>query len=249
MEKFFRPVRKDREISTIGGGVFQISNEDLITSHLDNLSSTNSESIWTETQIKGINPIVIYICTFYRPPKDTQGFQLDELDQSLSKLGNKINTQNIIIMGDFNLPNIVWGKNAITPNSGYSSIAASKLLTIMEEHGLTQHINVPTHTQGNSNNILDLVLTNRPHFVTSSRQNLPWFTKNLTKLCKRKLRLYNKAKKTRNQDDWQEFCDIRKNVHKQLRSARVSHISQFLTTSIKVHMEKLTGCKFQSVVY
>ena len=43
---------------------------------------------------------------------------------------SKINTQNIIIMGDFNLPNIDWGKNAITPNSGYSSIAASKLLTI-----------------------------------------------------------------------------------------------------------------------
>ena len=65
-------------------------------------------------------------------------------------------------MGDFNIPNIDWEKNAIRPNSGYSSIAASKLLTIMEEHGLTQHVNLPTHTQGNSNNILDLVLTNRP---------------------------------------------------------------------------------------
>ena len=157
----------------------------------------------------------------------------------------------------------------------------------MEEHGLTQHVNVPTHTQGNSNNILDIVLTNRPdlikklsvvdgvadhntilidinitpkrkwrpkrnifirnkadnagilkhlatfkdeyfmlndnttvndkwnivtsevtniintyvlHFFTSSRHNLPWFTKNLKKLCKRKQRLYNKSKKTRNQD-------------------------------------------------
>ena len=71
-----------------------------------------------------------------------------------------------------------------------------------------------------------------PHFFTSSIHNLPWFTKNVKKLCKRKQRLYNKAKKTRNQDDWQEFCDIRKNVHQQLSSARVSHISQFLTTSI-----------------
>ena len=44
--------------------------------------------------------------------------------------------------------------------------------------------------------------------------------------------MYNKAKKTRNQDDWQEFCDIRKTVHKELRAAIVSHISQFLTTSI-----------------
>ena len=103
----FNVFRKYRDTSTIGGGVFQISNEDIITSQLDNLSSSKSESIWTETQIKGIIPIVLG--TFYCPPKDTQGFQLDELAQTLSKLGNKINTQNIIIIGDFNLPNIDWG--------------------------------------------------------------------------------------------------------------------------------------------
>ena len=239
------------------------------------------------------------ICTFYRPPKDAQGFQLDELDQALSKLGNKINTQNVIIMGDFNLPNIDWGNHAIKPNSGYSTIAANKLLTIMEEHGLTQHVRIPTPTQGNSSNILDLVLTNRPdlikklsvvdgvadhnsividinilpkrkcrpkrkmflrnkadnasilkhldnfkheysvlndnmsvndrwnivtskvtdiintcvpHCFTSSRHNLPWFTKNLKKLCKRKQRLYNKAKKTRNQDDWKSSAWVRVSI-------------------------------------
>ena len=42
---------------------------------------------------------------------------------------------------------------------------ASKVLTIMEEHGLTQHVNVFTYTQGNSNNILDIVLTNRPDLI------------------------------------------------------------------------------------
>ena len=35
----------------------------------------------------------------------------------------------------------------------------------MEEHGLTQHVNVPTHTKGNSNNILDIVLTNIPDLI------------------------------------------------------------------------------------
>ena len=68
-------------------------------------------------------------------------------------------------MGDFNLPNIDWGNHAIKPNSGYSTIAANKLLTIMEEHGVTQHVRIPTHTQGNSSNILDLVLTNRPDLI------------------------------------------------------------------------------------
>ena len=80
-------------------------------------------------------------------------------------MGNKINRQSIIIMGDFNLPNIDWGNHAIKPNSGYSTIAANKLLTIIEEHGLTQHVRVPTHTQGNSSNSLDIVLTNRPDLI------------------------------------------------------------------------------------
>ncbi len=49
-----------------------------------------------------------------------------------------------------------------------------------------------------------------PHCFTSCKHYLPWFTHNLKQLCKRKHRLYNKAKKTRNQDDWQEYRDIRR---------------------------------------
>ena len=86
-----------KQVLLEGGGVFQISKADLITTHLTNLN-TNSESIWTETEIKGMKPIVI--CTFYRTPHDSQGTQIEELDLSLSKLGNKINTHNVIITGD-----------------------------------------------------------------------------------------------------------------------------------------------------
>ena len=43
----------------------QAPQADLITTHLTNLN-TNSESIWTETEIKGMKPIVI--STFYRAP-------------------------------------------------------------------------------------------------------------------------------------------------------------------------------------
>ena len=72
-------VLKDRETSTTGGGgVFQIFKADLITTHLTNLI-INIESIWTETEIKGMKPIVI--CTFYH---DSQGTQIEELDLSLS---------------------------------------------------------------------------------------------------------------------------------------------------------------------
>ncbi|KAK2174199.1 hypothetical protein NP493_818g02043 [Ridgeia piscesae] len=107
----------------------------------------------------------IIICTFYRAPHDSQGTQIEELDLSLSKLGNKINTHNVIITGDFNLPNINWENHHVTPNSGYSTVAANKLLSLVEEHGLIQHVNEPTRKQGNANNILDLVFTNRPGLI------------------------------------------------------------------------------------
>ena len=60
----------------------------------------------------------------------TQGTQFEELDLSLSKLGNKINTHHVIITGDFNLTNINWENHHVTPNSGHSTIAANKLLSL-----------------------------------------------------------------------------------------------------------------------
>ena len=116
-----------KQVLLEGGWVFQISKADLITTHLTNLN-TNSESIWTETEIKGMKPIVI--CTYYRTPHDSQGTQIEELDLSLSKLGNKINTYNVIITGNFNLPNVNWENHHVTSNSGYSTVAANKLLSL-----------------------------------------------------------------------------------------------------------------------
>ena len=54
----------------------------------------------------------------------------------------------------------------------------------------------------------------------------------LKKTCKRKKRLYKKTKRSRNPEDWEEFCNLRKDMHKHLRSHRLSYINQFLTTAI-----------------
>ena len=191
--------------------------------------------------------------------------------------------------------------------------------SLVEEHGLIQHVNEPTRKQGNANNILDLVFTNRPGLIkklnvvdgisdhstviidvnispkrkhrlkrnifisikadhpniqkslddftheyfslnqnmtvndkwnlvstkiinimnqyvprrlTTFRFNLPWFSKDLKNICKRKKRLCKKAKRSRNPEDWQEFCNLRKDMHEHLRSARLSYINQFIITAI-----------------
>ena len=42
-----------------------------------------------------------------------------------------------------------------------TNYSLSLSLSLVEEHGLIQHINEPTRKQGNANNILGLVFTNR----------------------------------------------------------------------------------------
>ena len=80
--------------------------------------------------------------------------------------------------------------------------------------------------------IINIIKHYIPVRLTTSRYNLPWFNKHLKKNCKRKKRLYKKAKISRNPEDWQEFYNIRKDMHKHLRSARLSYINLFLTTAI-----------------
>ena len=52
-------------------------------------------------------------------------------------------------MGDFNLPHIDWSLQRPTPAPG------SKLLQVIADNGLSQHVQEPTR----QNNILNLVIT------------------------------------------------------------------------------------------
>ncbi|XP_030841013.1 uncharacterized protein LOC115923809 [Strongylocentrotus purpuratus] len=154
--------RKDREQLKTGGGVFQAVKGDLITTHCSELNS-DCEILWTETKIKGCRPLLVGV--FYRPPNDSNGEAIDHLAQSFTRLGNKINSHNVILTGDFNLPNISWDDHVVSSRSGYSTRAADTLVTLVEELGLTQHVTQPTRIQGNTENILDLIFSNNPEIV------------------------------------------------------------------------------------
>ena len=52
-----------------------------------------------------------------------------------------------------------------------------------------------------------------PNKLTSSRYNLPWFSRSLRRLPKSKKRAYNKAKKSGKDTDWKKFRSLRKYMH------------------------------------
>jgi len=97
-----------------------------------------------------------YTTCIYRPPS-TNNSVLDQLYGVLYTLTSS--RCNIVLCGDFNVPNIDW--NALCPTS--SSVTATTLCNIASDNYLSQVVLSPIH----GHNILDLVFTNFPSYIQS----------------------------------------------------------------------------------
>ncbi len=149
--------RNDRETS--GGGVFLAFKSNLIAKEEIDLQ-TNCESIWASMHIKG-RP-ALYVGAFYR--KHFGNTTLDqnyikELDTALSKIPPNC---QVLLAGDFNLPDVMWEKNYFPPGGRYPAVS-KQVIDLTQNYNLHQIVTKPTR----ANNILDLVFTNVPTLVQS----------------------------------------------------------------------------------
>lgn len=71
-----------------------------------------------------------------------------------------------------------------------------------------------------------------PWKARTTRHNLPWMTPCLRRQIRRKRRLYNKARKTKNPNDWSAFKSARKKVNQNLKSAHSNYINSTLTEAV-----------------
>ena len=131
--------------------------KDIIVTHRDDLN-TDCEIIWTQCQIQNKRSKSLFFASFYRPNK-TDINSLQELDSSYFRLGDRLNTSNVIVAGDFNAPDLKWNY----PEPTNCSLNSERLLEIIDEHGLTQLVKEPTR----DDNILDLVLTNSVNIINN----------------------------------------------------------------------------------
>ena len=58
-----------------------------------------------------------------------------------------------------------------------------------------------------------------PSKKTSIRQNLPWLNHTLKRMVRKKQRMYNKAKRTHKNEDWDIYNKHKKNTLKALKRA------------------------------
>jgi hypothetical protein len=143
-------LRRDRSDTAngIGGGLLVYSRQEIKILPSDKHQHSKFNQFCTfsvVTQSEKLNVILIY-----RPPSSGQD-NLLELCELMRAAEN-----NTIIIGDFNLPGIDWKNEQARDAKG------KLLLETAVEEGLQQLVDFPTHTKGNT---LDLLLTNCPDKV------------------------------------------------------------------------------------
>jgi exonuclease III len=141
--------RKDR-VNRSGGGVllavkaesFQTVREFPVPADMDRLQlEIVAAELTTESNHK------ILFCSCYKPP-DVNISWSDEFNDFLNNICDQYD--NLLIVGDFNLPNISWDSN----NNAFGANEMS-FVDALHDHYLSQIINIPTR----GSNILDLVIT------------------------------------------------------------------------------------------
>lgn len=161
--------RKDRGSGKRGGGVLLAIKQSLESIRRKDLEC-DTEMIAIE--LKPVNSPKLIVSVFYRPPNNNNSF-ITEFNSFLSKVGNQ---SKVLLLGDFNFPNIKWLENinsSLTPDE----FAFSELL---KDYFLSQvNFNATRISNHLKANILDLIITNEPKCVVNieaSSSQLPFPT-------------------------------------------------------------------------
>ena len=150
--KNYNIFRKDRTEGA--GGVFLCVQKGYSVTE-DPTLSVDAELVWVKIILSNMKQL--YLGSFYRPP-DHRAYPMLELQTSLKKLIDQCSSSpNIILLGDFNFPSIVWsdGQGQVCPSPNYGAEVNNLFLDIVSDTGLEQYVDSPTR-QGKT---LDLVLS------------------------------------------------------------------------------------------
>ena len=148
----FNVFRKDRIEGA--GGVFICIKKSLSVAE-DPTLSVDAELVWIKIILSNMKQL--YLCSFYRPP-DHRSYPILELQTSLNKIVSQTsNSFDIILLGDFNFPSIIWsdGQGQVCSNPNYGIELNNLFLDLVNDIGLKQFVDSPTR-QGKT---LDLVLS------------------------------------------------------------------------------------------
>ena len=76
------------------------------------------------------------------------------------------------------------------------------------------------------------IMKDIPSKLSKSRRDVPWMTTRVKRLCRKKQRIFNKAKRTKKEQHWTQYRQLKKTTEKALKTARWDYINNILQTSL-----------------
>ncbi len=117
------------------------------------------ESVWVNVKI-GNNKKVVLGCVYRSPSSDSENNR--ELETLLRAMSDE-SFEHMIIVGDFNYPNVDWDTCTATDREGSDS---DQFMECLNDCFLVQHVDQPTRFRGSQRpSILDLILTNEENVI------------------------------------------------------------------------------------
>lgn len=126
------------------------------------------EAVVCELQTKEADKL--YICSLYRSPSSDEGNN-NNINELIKWLSNKAKNNSLIIMGDFNYPNINW---ELMSNKTNTIDKEFKFIETVRDSFLYQHVTDPTRGRSTDNpSLLDLVFTDDQNLITEIKHEAP----------------------------------------------------------------------------
>ena len=124
--------------------------------------SPHVEHLWIKVKLQG-GDCLIAGCV-YRSPSANPHLSMEDIN-SLFRRVSESNPSHLLVCGDFNIPAIDWSSQF---SPAPESHIAHKLLALVHEHLLYQHVTQPTrYREGVAPSTLDLIFTNEEGMIST----------------------------------------------------------------------------------
>ena len=152
-------IRKDRVAG--GGGVMIATKNGIVCEPLD--INVNCELVLAKVKADNNTPFIVG--SFYRPPGDNSIDPIEQLEQALDSIQEKVKNNprtTILLGGDFNAAEINWEECTVQPGARKTTLC-QKIIEVLGKFSLQQFVNEPNR----EDNILDLFCLNKPSLLKS----------------------------------------------------------------------------------